>query len=313
MPNKIYGLHLDTCKLCFGAIDFKIIQPLTEIGLNTDIALCDFTEGNNSYYFHRIDNPQFRYVYQLHNVDSDKSLCLLKFGLHDDDATKNTHCNGQNKIWLEPNNWLLYTSDVLSVVTDIAEALRLEFHNFTAIDIAMDMSMDVAHCLKRLIRCKKLTTLINGKVIRDRKEDRPELRSMYGGNMDRDKYLTYYIKSKKAIKDKSKGAELKCYNKQKEIEQSSHKKYISELYGNAKHIHRMEIHLNNEQLKSYFKSKNKDMTLYLLQSQQQLEQLFYTYLGRLIRFKIGKRCIEWEDILSGKFSLKNAKNKSCEG
>ena len=66
------------------------------------------------------------------------------------------------------------------------------------------------------------------------------------------KYLTVNIKQKKAIKDKSKGSTLIAYNKKAEIANSSDKTYINSHYNNPAKLHRLEVHLNNDEVERIF-------------------------------------------------------------
>ena len=56
------------------------------------------------------------------------------------------------------------------------------------------MSNDIARLIRKIIRNPQITTLMNGKRITNRKEDRPEITYTFSGNMDKDKYLTVNIK-----------------------------------------------------------------------------------------------------------------------
>ena len=158
------------------------------------------------------------------------------------------------------------------------------------------MSFDVAKKIKSCIRNKDITTILNGKKIRDRDKDRPEISYIYSGSLNRDKYMSIYIKQKKSIKDKSKGITLTAYNKRAEIKNSSGKDYISEFYSNPKNLYRLEIHLNNEEVKSYFNSQPIDFYYWILQSEEGLRKIFINHLNRLLRFerseerRVGKEC-----------------------
>ena len=129
------------------------------------------------------------------------------------------------------------------------------------------------------------------------------------GNLDRDKYLTVNIKQKKAIKDKSRGSTLTAYDKRAEIANSSSKDYISDLYGRPSKLHRLEVHLNNDELKDYIQRTGDYMDFNLIYSTAFLFQLFEYTLSSLIRFeKDGKR-LSWEDILEGGITTTPAKRE----
>lgn len=91
---------------------------------------------------------------------------------------------------------MLY-NDEIYYLDFIENNLGLELHNITTLDLCLDMSNDIARLIRKLIRNPQITTLLNGKRITNRKEDRPEITYTFSGNMDKDKYLTVNIKQKK--------------------------------------------------------------------------------------------------------------------
>lgn len=167
------------------------------------------------------------------------------------------------KAWISISNRVLYTDEIYYL--DFIESnLGLELHNITTLDLCLDMSIDIARLMRRLIRNPQITTILNGKRIIDRKQDRPEITYTSSGNMDKDKYLTVNIKQKKAIKDKSKGSTLIAYDKKTEIANSSDKRYIDDYYDNPSKLHRLEVHLNNEEIKDYITRTRHELSFYSL-------------------------------------------------
>lgn len=246
-----------------------------------------------------IEGKHFEYVYEIRydELGEDKLFGELRFGINRNDDEANTHTNGKRKAWISISNRVLYTTDEFHYLGYITDVLNLELHNITSLDLCLDMTMNIARYLRRLIRCKDMTVILNGKRITDRKEDRPEIIYTMSGNLDRDKYLTVNIKQKKAIKDKSRGCTLAAYDKRAEIANSSSKDYISELYNHPVKMHRLEIHLNNDELKDYIQRIGDYMDLGLIYNTAFLWNLFEYTLKSLIRFeKDGKR-MTWEDIL----------------
>lgn len=160
------------------------------------------------------------------------------------------------------------------------------------------MSNDIARLIRKLIRNPQITTLLNGKRITNRKEDRPEITYTFSGNMDKDKYLTVNIKQKKAIKDKSKGSTLIAYNKKAEIINSSDKAYINNYYNNPSKLYRLEVHLNNEEIKDYIVKTRYELSFYSLADEKFLAKLFGYTLNSLIRFEKDGKAIDWTDLLS---------------
>ena len=201
------------------------------------------------------------------------------------------------KAWISISNRVLY-SDEIYYLDFIENNLGLELHNITTLDLCLDMSNDIARLIRKLIRNPQITTLLNGKRITNRKEDRPEITYTFSGNMDKDKYLTVNIKQKKAIKDKSKGSTLIAYNKKAEIINSSDKTYINNYYNNPAKLHRLEVHLNNEEIKDYIAKTRYELSFYSLADEKFLAKLFGYTLNSLIRFEKDGKAIDWTDLLS---------------
>ncbi|RGR04618.1 hypothetical protein DWW29_01800 [Bacteroides fragilis] len=206
------------------------------------------------------------------------------------------HTNGYNKAWISISNRVLYTDEIYYL--DFIESnLGLELHNITTLDLCLDMSIDIARLIRRLIRNPQITTILNGKRIIDRKQDRPEITYTSSGNMDKDKYLTVNIKQKKAIKDKSKGSTLIAYNKKTEIANSSDKRYIDDYYNNPSKLHRLEVHLNNEEIRDYITKNRHELSFYSLIDKKFLSRLFGYTLNSLIRFEKEEKPIDWANLL----------------
>ena len=205
--------------------------------------------------------------------------------------------NGYKKAWISISNRVLY-SDEIYYLDFIESNLGLELHNITTLDLCLDMSNDIARLIRKLIRNPQITTLLNGKRITNRKEDRPEITYIFSGNMDKDKYLTVNVKQKKAIKDKSKGSTLIAYNKKAEITNSSDKTYINNYYNNPSKLHRLEVHLNNEEIKDYIAKTRYELSFYSLADEKFLAKLFGYTLNSLIRFEKDGKIIDWTDLLS---------------
>ncbi len=292
MKNTIYGLQIDMLRLCFEVEDPDLFDHLAKINVGE---IHEFYE----FYLLRVDGKRFEYVFEIRyeELGENKLFGELRFGINHDDEEANTHISGKRKVWMSISNRVLYTEDEFHYLGFICETLCLELHNITCLDLSLDMSMNIAKYLKKLIRCRDLGVILNGKRIYDRREDRPEIIYTITGNLNRYKYLTVNIKERKAIKDKSRGRTLIAYNKLAEIKNSSGKEYIPELYGNPKRLHRIEIHLNNEELKEYFNKSRKELNWGFIFNEKELFELFYSTLERLIRFELNGKKIEWWDIL----------------
>lgn len=284
MKNKIHGLHLDALRLCFEVGDNKQFGEIakTEIG---GVFSCD---GFN---LQRIEGRHFEYVYLIILSEKEYVFGELRFGLNRNDGEANTHKNGKRKAWINVENKVLYT-DRLSEISTISRKLNLEIHNITALDIALDMTMNISTRLRKNIRCQENTVILNGKAIMERAEDRPEITYTNSGDLDRDKYRTVNVKQKKAMKDKSQGSTLIAYDKAAEIRLASKKEYIMEKYGNPEHCFRLEVHLNNENIKQYLDSTKITLWELVFNKKSQLKLFMYT-VNSIIRFvRDGKR-VDW--------------------
>lgn len=245
----------------------------------------------------RVDGRYYKNIYTIRYYEQgeEKTFGQLKFGLNNGSLENNTFESGKPKAWLTLSNRGLYESD-LYYMGFICEELHLNVHNYTSVDLALDTPFDVSRTLYRLYRNKEVTTILNGKRIIDRDEDRPEISRTLSGSLNKDKYQTIYIKQRNAIHDKSRGVSLKTYDKLAEIRNSSDKEYILEYYAHPKKLFRTEVHLNNEQIRDYLVKRNIDLNPYMM-DWSVLEDMFFHHLNSLIRFERGREKILWEDLL----------------
>ena len=219
----------------------------------------------------------------------------LNFGFRNTDEESNVWPDGGHKVWIKIENRQLYTDTYVNTLHDVMSSLSINFHNITTLDLCHDTNFNVSLAVKRRIRNKETTVILNGKVCKDREADRDELDYNYSGSLNRDKYKTVYIKQKKAIKDKTKGVTVTCYDKLKEIKKSQ-KQYILDYYHNPVKLFRVEVHLNNEQIKQYLSLNNIGCGLEVLEPKER-EQMFFDFLNRVIRFKKNQENIDWQRIL----------------
>ncbi|UVV75738.1 hypothetical protein NXW84_15335 [Bacteroides fragilis] len=137
----------------------------------------------------------------------------LRLGINDDEEASNIHTNGYNKAWISISNRVLYTDEIY-YLDFITNNLGVELHNITTLDLCLDMSTNMKSSTNTKTNPKS-TNNDNPKWKRivNRRQDRPEIKYISSGDMDKDKYLTVSIKQKKAIKDKSRGSTLIAYDK----------------------------------------------------------------------------------------------------
>ncbi len=223
-----------------------------------------------------------------HNGTHDIEWGVLKFNLARGDEQSNTHTNGNRKVWFSLSNETLYSKDTY-FLTYIEQMLGLEFHNVTSLDLALDTPFSVSPLVKAYLHNKDVTTILNGKRITDRDEDRPEISYTASGSLNKqDKYKTVNIKQRNAIKDKSKGITVLTYDKAAEIINASDKQYILDYYGNPKKLYRTEVHLNAEDIKNYVEHIGIEYTPLILFDESVLEGMFFHSLGALYVFKVAR-------------------------
>lgn len=291
--NKIYGLNIDALRLCYEITDPHNIDIVRTSDIGEEVDFMYF-------YLRRIEGKHFKFVYEIRYSDAgiDKLFGELRLGINDDKEENNRHYNGLSKAWISIDNHVLY-SDEIYYLEFIENNLGLELHNITTLDLCLDLSNDIARMIRKLIRNKKITTILNGKEVLDRSQDRPEITYISSGNMDRDKYLTVCVKQKKAMKDKSRGSTLTAYNKKAKIANSSSKKYIEEFYGNPDKLYRLEVHLNNDEVKEYLNRTRQELSFYSLIDVKFLLRLFDQTINSLIRFEHEGKKLDWDDLLLG--------------
>ena len=282
---------IDAFTVCCQVENSVLFEKIASLQFGEVMEFEDFT-------LTRIDGRYYNYVNSItYNDCGDiNTFGQLKFGLNN--GNDEAHDNGKPKAWITVDNVALY-SQAISYLGYICEILHLNVHNFTTIDLCKDTPFDVSRTLHRLYRNKNITTILNGKRITNRDEDRPEISRTLSGSLNKDKYQTIYVKQRNAIRDKSAGVTLKTYDKLAEIRNASEKEYILDYYNNPTKLYRTEVHLNNTEIKEYLLSHNIDLNPYMMDNAV-LEAMFFDYLNRVIRFQDGKEQITWEQLLGGK-------------
>ncbi len=235
---------------------------------------------------------------------------VLNFGFRNTDEESNIWPDGGHKVWIKIENRQLYTDTYVNTLHDVMSSLSINFHNITTLDLCHDANFNVSLAVKRRIRNKETTVILNGKVCKDRDSDRDEIDYNTTGSLNRDKYKTIYIKQRKAIKDKTKGVTLTCYDKFKEIK-GSQKQYILDYYNNPEKLFRVEIHLNNEQIKQFLSFNNFGSELNILEDNKMREQMFFDFLNRMIRFRKNNEKFDWQRILRWD-SGRDSNNPPCQ-
>ena len=89
--------------------------------------------------------------------------------------------------------------DYINKTLELPDKFGFVFNNYTAIDLALDSNVNFTSLIKRMIRNKDITTIINGKAIKDRKQVLQGVSFQYSTSLDRLKHASITIKQKKAI------------------------------------------------------------------------------------------------------------------
>lgn len=285
-------IQIDALTICYEVVHPYYYEQLSTLDFGECLDMDEFrlykTEGR---YFDNV------YAIRLDNGTRDIEWGYLKFNLARGDKQSNTHTNGNRKVWFSLNNETLYSKDTY-FLTYIEQKLGLVFHNVTSLDLCLDTPFAISPYVKAYVHCQDVITILNGRRITDREEDRPELIYTTSGSLNKQsKYLTVNIKQRNAIKDKSRGITILTYDKAAEICNASDKQYILEHYGNPKKLYRTEVHLNSEDIKNYIERRGIQYTPLILFDEAILEDMFFHFLGSVIRFQSRKVDASWEHLL----------------
>ena len=285
-------IQIDALTLCYEVENTYYYDQLRQLDFGASIDLNEFllTRTTGRYY----DN-----VYNIQAWNGEKTITFgqLKFSLANGNEESNIHTNGLRKVWLSLNNETLYSED-FHFLTYIEQRLGLTFHNITSLDLCLDTPFAVSPLIKTYAHSQSVTTILNGKRITDRDEDRPELTYTTSGSLNKQgKYLTVNIKQRNAIKDKGRGITILTYDKATEISNASDKQYILEHYGKPRRLYRTEVHLNAEDIKNYVERKGITYTPLLLIDEAVLEDMFFHFLNSVIRFQCKPEDVSWQHIL----------------
>ena len=282
MPNNERDhIQIDELKICYTAETDNLNEFInTEIGTYLEV---------HGYRFHRIVSDRFRYYFEVWN--SDEQIAQLKFGLYTDISVT------KHYVYFKVSNQVLYKPNQLKTILELPNVLGLVFNNYTSIDLAIDSNVNFTSLIKRMIRNKAITTIINGKAIKDRKKVLQGVSFQYSTTLDRLKHATITIKQKKAISNKQNGITIQAYDKKAEIEQNSDKRYILDFYGHPKRLYRLEVRLHYIELKDYFSKVNGEPIYETMTNQELLQDLFFYHLSAVLRFTQGRKKLDWPTLI----------------
>lgn len=272
---------LDELRICYVASNDDLSRlEMVEVG--------EFVEVDE-YRLYRRTNDRFRCFFDV--LLDGKSMAQLKYGHYTDRDEFTTF------VYFKVDNHILYDAERLRRVLELPMKMRMVFNNYTAIDLAFDSPQNLPTLIKQMMRDKDVTTIINGKAVRDRKSVLDGVLFMYSSTLNRLNNPTITVKQKKAIANKNDGITVQAYNKKAEIEQSSKKQYILDYHGNPKRLYRLEVRLHNQELKDYFANSHLAPTTDVLFDKELLKDMFYYHLSTVIRFTRGRTKIQWRQLL----------------
>ena len=279
--NENNEIVIDELKLCYLA-DREQVSCLSDVEVGASIDVFGFK-------FYRFLNERFRFFFDV--VEDGVEVAQLKYGHYTDMEDSPLF------VYLKVLNPVLYDTERLHRMLVLPEDFGMVFNNFTAIDLALDGGINFPSLIKRMMRDKSVTTIINGKAVRDRKQVLQGVCFEYSSTLDRLNHPTITIKQKKAIANKCNGISVQAYDKKAEIDDHSDKQYILDHYGNPKRLYRLEIRLHYQELKDYFSMCRLYPAPEILFNPDALKQMFFYHLSAVIRFTRGRRKIGWETLL----------------
>lgn len=293
-------IQIDALSICYEVERTYYYDQLCRLDMGESIKIYSYDdESLCEFRLYRKEGKYFDnyYVIRLWNGTRDIEWGYLKFNLARGDKDSNTHTNGNRKVWISLNNETLYTKDTY-YLTYIEQRLGLTFHNATSLDLCLDTPFAISPLVMMYRGNKNITTILNGKRIIDRDEDRPELRYDFSGSLNKwNKYKTIYFKQKNAVKDKTQGIVVTTYDKAAEIRNNSNKQYILEHYGNPTKLYRTEVHLNSEDIKNYVERRDIQYTPLIFFDEALLEDMFFHFIDSVIRFQSRDIDVSWRHIL----------------
>ena len=275
-------IQIDELKICYTA-ETDCLNELMSIDTGSYLEI-------HGYRFHRIVSDRFRYYYEV--WDNDEIVAQLKFGLYTDlSVTKHF-------VYFKISNHVLYRPSQLKTILELPTKLNFDFNNYTAIDLAIDSNVNFTSLIKRMIRNKAITTIINGKAVKDRKQVLQGVSFQYSTSLDRLKHASITIKQKKAISNKQHGITIQAYDKKAEVEQNSDKRYILDFYGQPKRLYRLEVRLHYQELKDYFSKANIEPVIDTMSNQELLRDMFFYHLAAVLRFTKGRKKLDWPTLIN---------------
>ncbi len=283
--NDLGKTIIDELKLCYEAKQ-TLLDDLSSVEIGGWVNFGDFA-------LFRVVSRHFQYGFDV-MYDCDHSdrikVATLRFGYYGEQEHS-------SYVYYRIENMVLYDSELFNVTMLLTDMLGMVFNHITSIDLARDYQFNVVQKIRKVAKDDAVTVIVNGKAV-DKKKDICGAMLVYSLNFHRLKNPTIAVKQVKAVKDKTKGLTMCAYNKGNEIDKASGKEYIREFYGNPKMLHRLEVHLNNQEIKDYCRNVvNVVQDIELLSDQDFLDAMYDYHLSSLLRFTRGRKKLDWNEIL----------------
>ena len=171
---KLGTTIIDELRLCYIAEpSFLDDLSLTAVGERIDFA--DFSMV-------RILGQHFRYLFKVFiGKKQVGNLYYGQYGIVDS-------CYA----WFKFENQVLYDGELFRTTLDIPYKLKLTFNNITAIDLTKDFKKNIVNVIRRLYKDERITTIVNGKAVKNRKQIIPEFHIDYSVSLERLRNPTFY-------------------------------------------------------------------------------------------------------------------------
>ena len=274
---------IDALRLCYVA-EPSLLQELGCLYLNSCRTI-------DNYIVYRVPGDRFEFFFIVCHEENGSRVELgtLKFGRYG--------AAGSNYVYYQIKNECLYDQQVFNHALCFPELLGLCFNNFTALDIAMDFQKNVSAIIKRMMRNERITTILNCRAIKDRKELIKGVTFDYSSSLSRLHCPTITLRQAKAARNKTKGITVQSYDKKAEIETTSGKQYILDRYGRPRFLFRLEVRLSYRDLQDYFRRIGRPQTVEALFDPVLLADMFYYNLSSVLRFSKGRKPLPWKEVL----------------
>ena len=276
-----------TCKLGTTIIDNLVICFIA-----TPSLLSSFRNRTEPYidnvFFYRAEGRFHRHYFNIIS-NNGRRLGNLYFDRFASDGS-------EQYLWLKVENSVLYDRETLSIIKGIPVRLGLQYYGISSLDLARDFGYDISSRIRKMMRREDLAVIINGKEVKDRNKMLKGVFRTCEMSLAKDGTKGITIKQAKAGKNKHFGITMDCYNKAEEIANASGKSYIVNYYGSRKRLHRLEMRMNCEQIKRACSKTGIVYDLNLLDSPDALDALYIYALQSVLRFRRGRKILQWEDL-----------------